>query len=378
LSSEGENKLELERHKDFLHGLGIKVTSLQPIFWMSPEDERFADKFFLENNLQPEKTIALFAGAQSEKRIYQRYGNALSKICKENKFAVIALGSLHEYKINQQNLDDIGVYTINLCGKTTLRQTAAILKRCRLAVGAETGTAHIACAVGTPNVILLGGGHFGRFMPYSSLTSVVCLPIECYGCNWMCKYQTAYCVKDILPEIITEAIQQTLSQSCEKPRVFIQSSSLWNPQIQRLQSSLLQRYLDINSVNIIEPEEVEEARLLNEKGEALYMQGDIEGALNMFTKAITLIPNFAVAHNNLAVLFWHKGEIQKTFKYFTNSLRIDPDNRDTVMNCGKVLISIGKFEDAHKLYSSYLRKNPDDNEIYQLLTHLEEKIGILE
>ena len=63
-------------------------------------------------------------------------------------------------------------------------QSAALIKRCRLVIGAETGLAHLACAVGTPNVILLGGGHFGRFMPYAATTTVVCLPLECYGCNW--------------------------------------------------------------------------------------------------------------------------------------------------------------------------------------------------
>jgi len=34
------------------------------------------------------------------------------------------------------------------------------VKRCALAVGAETGTAHIAAAVGTPHVVVIGGGSF--------------------------------------------------------------------------------------------------------------------------------------------------------------------------------------------------------------------------
>jgi ADP-heptose:LPS heptosyltransferase len=150
--------LSPERHKDFLRGIGVNVSSLQPIVWTTTEDERFADELFTKHNLQRGKTIALFAGVRDKVRTYNCYGAALSNICTENDLAVIALGGKGDYEVNHQNLDVIGDHGINLSGKTTLRQCAAILRRCRLAVGAETGLAHIACAVGTPNVILLGGG----------------------------------------------------------------------------------------------------------------------------------------------------------------------------------------------------------------------------
>ena len=170
LPSASGHKLELERHRDFLKGLGINASSLEPMIWTMPEDEQFADAFFRSNDLQPEKTIVLFAGAQYQERLYAQYGAALSQICQverseiphggANQFAVVALGVTQDHQINQQNLDSIGVRTVNCSGQTTIRQTAAILKRCRLAVGAETAAAHVASAVGTPNVILLGGGAF--------------------------------------------------------------------------------------------------------------------------------------------------------------------------------------------------------------------------
>ena len=39
---------------------------------------------------------------------------------------------------------------VNLCGRTSLRQLAAVLHRCDLAVGNDTGPLHLAAAVGTP------------------------------------------------------------------------------------------------------------------------------------------------------------------------------------------------------------------------------------
>ena len=229
IPSEGTQKPELERHRDFLKGLGIEVPRLDPVIWTTPQDEQFADDFFRTNELAPERCLALFAGAQFEYRIYLHYGTALAALCKEQNLSLIALGTEKERALNQENLDASGARALNLCGKLTLRQSAAILRRCRLAVGAETGTAHMACAVGTPNVILLGGGHFGRFMPYSPLTSVVCLPLACYGCNWQCKFSRPHCVKDLNPLVIADAVRQTLESRSEKIRVFCESRALWLP-----------------------------------------------------------------------------------------------------------------------------------------------------
>jgi hypothetical protein len=48
---------------------------------------------------------------------------------------------------------------------------------------------------------IVGGGHFGRFFPWgnSSVARVVNKPMECYGCNWRCKYQSMRCIQEISP-----------------------------------------------------------------------------------------------------------------------------------------------------------------------------------
>ncbi len=43
-----------------------------------------------------------------------------------------------------------GISVINLVGRLTLRQLAALLKECRLLVSGDSGPVHVACAVGTP------------------------------------------------------------------------------------------------------------------------------------------------------------------------------------------------------------------------------------
>lgn len=219
---------ELDRHSDFLNELGIQHDQLVPTIWMSKEDEEYSLNIFKENGLQKENTLALFCGAQHSIRLYENLGKAVDKFCCENNFNVIVLGSDKDKFINEKNIKDISVKVVDLTGRTSIRQSSAILKNCAVAVGEETGLAHISCAVGTPNVILVGGGHFGRFMPYSNLTSVVTLSLECFGCNWQCKYGYPFCVKDILPELIYKALSEKLNRNNSKIRIYAQSEYPYN------------------------------------------------------------------------------------------------------------------------------------------------------
>jgi glycosyltransferase involved in cell wall biosynthesis/ADP-heptose:LPS heptosyltransferase/2-polyprenyl-3-methyl-5-hydroxy-6-metoxy-1,4-benzoquinol methylase len=251
IKSAADYKPELERHKDFLQGLEIDVDILLPKIWLTEEDELFAEKFFREHNLSTETTIGLFAGVQIDIRRYEHFGEALAPLCTKNNLTVLGFGAENERDFVQKQLDETGARTINICGKTTIRQVAALLKKCALGVGSETGSAHLACAVGTRNVVLLGGGHFGRFMPYSPLTSVVALPLECYGCNWQCRYQTPHCVRSVSSTILSEAIIRTYQTEAAKPRIFIQEPTEWKPKKSEPQWAWFYHYIKPSDCEVI-------------------------------------------------------------------------------------------------------------------------------
>lgn len=381
-----ESKLELDRHKDFLKGIGIEVPTLQPTVWLTSADEQFADSYFSDHDLQPEKTIAIFAGAQCDERLYQHYGKALSQICKENQFTVLAFGTDRDHTINQQNLNDIGSKTINLSGKTTLRQTAALLKRCILAVGAETGTAHISCAVGIKNVILLGGGHFGRFMPYSPLTSVVCLPLECYGCNWKCKYQTEYCIKGVNPEVMTKAVEQTLMNRSKKPRMFVQNSTLLNPQIDQPKWRLFSNFIDAESVETAMVSDIlfcketshdmpvrdlqQSVDISNHQAKQALINGKTQEAKELLSKILSQSPNNIKALNNLAVTEIMQENWRSAEEILAKVLHIDPQNEVAHQNVkylgdrvthskslskAENLIQLGEYAQARELLENILK-----------------------
>lgn len=222
-------KPELERHREFLAALGCDASPLAPTIWTTEEDERAAEEFFRERGLDPARTVALFACGQWGEKIYPHYGEALREICASEGFTLLALGSPRDAEVNRTILERIGAPGINLAGGTSIRQGAALVRRCRLGIGADTGTAHIACAVGTPNVVMLGGGHFGRFQPYSPLSSIVSLPLACYQCNWNCSHSRAHCIRDIAPQVLATAVREALHGGSDRPRLYLESASLWHP-----------------------------------------------------------------------------------------------------------------------------------------------------
>jgi ADP-heptose:LPS heptosyltransferase len=218
---------ELQHHQRFLAALGISGASIAPMIWTSAADAAFADQVMQHPPLAGRQVIAIAAAGLSPIKFYSDYGAALRNVANEHGFALVALGASSHHGASQAQLHAAGAPHVNLCGQTTLTQAAEILRRCRMYVGADTATAHIACAVGVPNVVLLGGGHFGRFFPYSPLTTIACLPIECYGCNWVCRYHRPHCIRDVRPEVLDVAIRTALSSPATKPRVVVQGNVLW-------------------------------------------------------------------------------------------------------------------------------------------------------
>jgi len=96
-------------------------------------------------------------------------------------------------------IGDGTIFPLNtLIGRTSLPELVAIISGARLLVGNETSAIHIAAAVQTPSLCLLGGGHFGRFIPYTLDEPfdfvgplAVFHEMGCYHCNWLCSQKFA-------------------------------------------------------------------------------------------------------------------------------------------------------------------------------------------
>jgi heptosyltransferase III len=87
---------------------------------------------------------------------------------------VAVLAGAHEREQALPLLDAIpGDRLIDLVGQADLLTAAAVLRRCALFIGNDTGLMHIAAAIGTPTLGLFGPSPIEKYAPWGPCTAVV-------------------------------------------------------------------------------------------------------------------------------------------------------------------------------------------------------------
>ncbi len=96
-------------------------------------------------------------------------------------------------------------------GKTDILQLAALIKRCRVLLTADSAPMHIAAAVGTPFVALFGPTDHVRHLPPAKQFRVIRKDLPCSPCySPRCKIATHDCMKQISPEQVLSEIEMFL------------------------------------------------------------------------------------------------------------------------------------------------------------------------
>jgi ADP-heptose:LPS heptosyltransferase len=99
----------------------------------------------------------------------------------------------------------------DLTGKTTLRQTIALLERADLVIGNDTGPMHIAAAMCRPLVALYGPTSPRRTGPFGRMDSVLQVDLPCSPClSRTCSHQSCmqWLELDSVMRLATEQIEK--------------------------------------------------------------------------------------------------------------------------------------------------------------------------
>ncbi len=103
----------------------------------------------------------------------------------------------------------------NLAGKTTLKQLAALSRRCKFFIGVDTAPMHIAAAVGTPVIALFGPSGEFNWGPWGDGHVVIKKDMECRPCGKDgCQgSKRSRCLEEISEEEVLKAAFQFLSRT---------------------------------------------------------------------------------------------------------------------------------------------------------------------
>ena len=149
--------------QEYLHlvaALGANPRPLAPqLFVILEEIEAAREKFCLDKISVP--IFGLNPGAEygpAKRWPAERFIAAAQQIQSKTNCTWLLLGGKSDETVASQIQSAIGNQqsTINLAGKTTLRELMSLLKLCRVLLTNDTGPMHVAAALGTPVVVPFG------------------------------------------------------------------------------------------------------------------------------------------------------------------------------------------------------------------------------
>jgi GT2 family glycosyltransferase/Flp pilus assembly protein TadD/glycosyltransferase involved in cell wall biosynthesis len=99
--------------------------------------------------------------------------------------------------------------------------------------------------------------------------------------------------------------------------------------------------------------------------------GDPHKAISLLEKLLQSYPDFALAHNDLGVLYYHTGNKEKARHHYGSAVELMPANINFQKNLADFLfVEQGMVEEALQIYVNILATNPDDVETLLITGHI--------
>jgi Tfp pilus assembly protein PilF len=121
-----------------------------------------------------------------------------------------------------------------------------------------------------------------------------------------------------------------------------------------------------------------EAILYNISGACYASLGQLDTAVKRYEKALDIKPDYADAHNNLAITLQKLGQLDEAVKSYEQALVIRPDYAEAFNNLGIVLKELGQLDTAVKSYERILAIKPDFAEAHYNLGITLQELGQLD
>lgn len=189
-SGKGEHHAA-EHNLELLKAMGIEITSRRIHFYVSEEDDSWAEQFIKTNILIGKKIVGIIpSGGWPSKRCDASKWVEICNAIKE-KYQVIflilwGLGDENDADFIKNNLDDEAI----LIPEVKIGKMSALINNCDLIIANDSGPMHIAAALGIPTLGIFGPTNPKAHGPYSTNSDyVIKEDLHCIICNKLvCPY----------------------------------------------------------------------------------------------------------------------------------------------------------------------------------------------
>jgi lipopolysaccharide heptosyltransferase II len=153
---------------------------------------------------------------QSKRWPIPYWARLIERLIREQGANVVLTGANADLPLIEQIMQRAQEKPVNMAGKTSLVQLAALLQQADLVISGDSGPMHIAAAVNTPLIAIHGPTDPALSGPVSPRATVLRSDIWCSPCYTArggpadCRFFTTQCMKDITPEQVLATVRQKL------------------------------------------------------------------------------------------------------------------------------------------------------------------------
>jgi heptosyltransferase-2 len=217
-----EDKQIVDQCLDVIRILGVKTDVQGPFIFSSNKDKLYAQTYFQQNNIHEDDLIVgIHPGAPFIPRRWpkERFAKIADILIKKYNAKIIYFGGKDEVDLVTSILSLMEKPAFSLVGKTTIRESIALIERCNFFICNDSSLMHIAALLNIPVIALFGPGQYPLFAPYNEFSVVVREDVGCNPCNesaavWrkMCKRGRVYCMEAITIQKVLQIISQKISK----------------------------------------------------------------------------------------------------------------------------------------------------------------------
>ena len=203
----------VDRYMRCLELLGIRSEQREFSLPIAPGASAGLDRIFTQADLRrPDKFVLVTPGArwQSKRWPAERFAAVIDRISSELSLPCVLAGSPSEAQLCGQVGRVCRSKPLNLAGLTALDQLAALVSLSELVLGHDSGTIHLAVALGKPLICIVGPTDPKRTGPYGRSNSIVTAEVDCAPCRRsVCPDNR--CMTLITVESVFEKVKSSLS-----------------------------------------------------------------------------------------------------------------------------------------------------------------------
>jgi heptosyltransferase-2 len=196
--------------------MGAEVKEINFNLDFTSEDEQFVDQFLNNKGINhSQRLLAINCSTFRPSRNwpYQFYAQLANQLYQQAKAKIVFLGVDKDKDAFMQIKKQLNFAPLDFIGAFTVRQLGVFLKKCALLISPDSGTMHIANALGTPLVVLFGPGEYERYRPYNKMNTIIINKnVECAPC-FKLHCSKKKCMELIRPEEVLAAAKQLLTNS---------------------------------------------------------------------------------------------------------------------------------------------------------------------